>query len=346
MTPRTTKNLLVLACAAAVFASSCKKNEDSETSALTNQNLACFDYSNAQYQQLQKDVSTAPGFFNNFSNNDQQALFKHFQAIPPLYRNELLSLKKKGSFRGIFKRDLGSGGVMGVCSSNNRGPIEIGLTSRHQNAISFAMIHEVGHGMEGFIQRKAGRTNRDWEATLRNLMGEAQAYNRNGGFPRGQQVRDYAFASDAEFFAEAFHNYYCSPDTHAFIEKRLPKTFAFLNSVLEQPVWKKGGATPPPTTPTPPAPEPDEKGEALAEKHVNEVFAAYNARSRNCDLVVQSINRIEADGDFFLDVAAVRKGNQLLPATRLRTNYKLALNSELADLKILVPRVFPGCPGE
>jgi hypothetical protein len=336
----------------AVTLGACNKVKDpsSDTSALTNQNLACFDYTQAQYQQLQSQLSGVSGFFNNFPAADQPALMKHFAAVPASYRNQLISLKKAGTFQGIFKRDLGSSGVMGVCSSNARGPREIGLTSRYPNAINFAMIHEIGHAVESMVQKKAGKTNRDWEAALQGLMAEATAYNSAGGISRAQQVRDYAFHSDAEFFAESFHNYYCSPATHAFIKQKLPKTYAFLTATLDQPVWMNGSApqptTPPSTTPTtPPAPV-DVKGETLAQKHVDDVAAAYNKKSTRCDLSVRSVKMVEADGDFFVDISAQRSDGQQLPAVRLRTNYKLALESELKDLKALVPKVFPGCPGE
>lgn len=335
--------LLLFTSTTLLFTSGCKKEADSETSALTNQNLACFDYSPAQYQQLQSAVNSAPGFFNNFATNDQNALLKHLQAIPPLYRNQLIALKKNGTFRGFFKRDLGGGGVMGVCSSTNKGPREIALTNRYGNSISFAMIHEVGHGVEGMIQSKAQMSNRDWEAKLKDLMNEAAKYNNKGGISGSQQVRDYAFASDAEFFAEVFHNYYCSPTTHAFIQKNLPRTYAFASTVLEKPVFTGNNGTP--TTPMPPAPDND-TGEELAQKHMDEIVKAYNGKSKSCNIYTQNISRVEANGDFVVDISALTVKGQKLPAVRLRTNYKLSLNNELADLKAIIPKIFQGCPGE
>ncbi len=346
MTIQSKRSLLLFAMTAITLGASCKKQESSDTSALTNQTLACTDYSAAQYQQLSNDVNSVPGLFSNFPSSEIPALLKHFNAIPPSYRAELLSLKKNGVFTGFVKADLGTGGVMGSCSSNNRGPRVINLTSRYPNAISFAMIHEIGHGVEGIVQRRAGKSNQAWEANLKDLMGEADAYNKTSGVSRVNLVRDYAFASDAEFFAETFHNYYCSPATHSFIQKNLPKTYAFLKSVLEQPVWAAGTSPAPNPAPSP-APSPnDDKGEALALQHVSDIVKTYNGKSTRCNLKINSIKNVEADGDFVFDAVMLKLDDGMLPAVRLRTNYKLSIANEMADLKAIVPKLFAGCPAE
>jgi len=345
------KNLLILTLAALTFTASCKKQEDSDTSALTNQNLSCTDYSAAQLAKISAEMNAVPGLFSKFATADNAALVKHFAAIPASYRSELINLKKAGTFQGFVKADLGTSGVMGSCSSTNRGPRLISLTSRYPNAINFAMIHEIGHGVEGIVQRKAGKTNAVWESTLKGLMAEAEAFNKKGGISRAQQVRDYAFHSDAEFFAESFHNYYCSKETHSFIEKNLPKTYAFLKTVLEAPVFASGAGptpapTPKPTTPTLPTPNNDDKGEAMALDHVANIVKTYNAKSTKCNLVANSVKMVEADGDFVFDASVLKVDGSTLPAVRLRTNYKLAMNSEMNDLKNIVPKLFPGCPAQ
>ena len=51
-------------------------------------------------------------------------------------------------------------------------------------------------------------------------------------------IRTYAKSAPAEAWAEAYANFYCSPESNAFIQKNLPFTHEFLRAVLAPPIWE------------------------------------------------------------------------------------------------------------
>jgi hypothetical protein len=105
--------------------------------------------------------------------------------------------------------------------------IEIAKTSW---AADFATQHEVGHAMNvGFRGNRPGFENK-----------LATVFSQEAG---NSKLRSYARTTRTEYFAEAFNNYYCSKDAHAFLKATLPKTYDFLSANLSAPRWETDVST-------------------------------------------------------------------------------------------------------
>jgi hypothetical protein len=109
------------------------------------------------------------------------------------------------------------------------------------DAINFALQHEVGHAVETFVKLQAREKKFDFETGFQRIFREALAT---------PGVRSYARSSDKESWAEAFANFYCSPESKEFIDggtkhKGMLASSLFLSQVLMLPQWLMGGSDEP-----------------------------------------------------------------------------------------------------
>lgn len=312
-----------------------KVASDSEVSgALTEKTPVCSDYSTAQYAQLRNDLANLD-FFHNFNESELGQLIKHFHAVPRAYRALMINASKSGDFRGFFKENIAAAGV---CFGGRAGCSKISLSSTQRNVIQFSLIHEVGHGMEAQVRRNSGMSRADFETVLESLLLEGREHNAGpNARTRETRIRSYSFSSIHEFWADSFHNYYCSPESNAFIKKYLPKNYEFLQTVLEAPVWADEDEAPV---------DPEEDGRAL--EYFNALLSLHNEASKTCDLALKSIGESNASGDFIATVTmnGATQGSDAAKSAELVLNLNKNFSRELSELRRGLPAYFPACASE
>jgi hypothetical protein len=164
--------------------------------------------------------------------------------IPNTYLNHLVANYNAGLFKGISPqsyKDPRTAGMTelidGQTEAGNSGFIAISISTRPGSA-DFSLQHEIGHGAETLIAGLAARRGIRFSQRMRSMLMELALHR--------DVIRPYALTDVNEAFAEAFANYYCSPESKQFIENRLSKATApFLKAVLEPPHWESGFNQPP-----------------------------------------------------------------------------------------------------
>lgn len=200
---------------------------------LTNENFECGAYSD---DVVAKTIQNVPGgMIKGFDDSELDRVFRHYAGIPKVYQDYLREIYRAKVFQGVWPENLGGSenlytiGLTLREESLNGNPLWIKITNLRPNAIEFALQHEVGHAVARFI----ARSDRGQKGNFDQLM--LPAFNEDRLNPK---LRDYAQQNVAEYFAEAFANYYCSPESHDFIKRELPKTYSVLQANLEPPVWE------------------------------------------------------------------------------------------------------------
>jgi hypothetical protein len=189
------------------------------------------------------------GFITGYAEGQMPVLLNRIALIPDRDTGYLFDNFKAGILRGIAPSGGGIFGIAGVTSlSAGTSPAgNSGLVAREigtgPNQVGFALQHEIGHAVEILAADYAMTTQyKDFPATLTQLQNEL---SRRG------DVRSYAKSSPNEAWAEAYSNFYCSPESNDFIKSNLPFTHGLLRAVLVPPIWE---ATP---TDKPPRPQGD-----------------------------------------------------------------------------------------
>jgi hypothetical protein len=229
-----------IALSLAMVLSSCGVSppKNSRISQLTNKNFVCQNPG-----KLRTDSVTGRmpgGMIHGWSGAEMDIAMSHFSSIPDNYENFLAGLYKSQDFEGIYPAPLetgSNGSVMGATSivtvSDGRVfPKWIQITDAVPNGLQFALQHEVGHAVENFIRISARGVKFQFDSKKKDMFQEGS---------NNPLIRGYARSSAGEYFAEAFANFYCSPESHELIRQELPLTFEFLTNVLDAPVWRKNG---------------------------------------------------------------------------------------------------------
>lgn len=291
--------------------------------ALNSEVQKCFDYPKARYEQLDgqlKDVE----IFKGFLPEERPELLKHFYAVPPEYRDVLITRFKEGTFEGILKEDIDSAGN---CRFDDYSCIRIQLSSTLKDVIEYSLIHEVGHGVQRVAARKLGLTNAELDTRLQELMAEARLHNEGAGKQKELNIREYSLSNEKEFFSDSFHNYYCSPKSHDFVKAHLPKNYAFLKEVLVEPLWI------------------DEPRflNPLGAEYMEAVTALFNEASKTCDLVASELSRQDDTGLFEVQIALKGEEEKFV---KLILNYNVPLATQVSKLRRNIQTYFSACPVE
>lgn len=149
--------------------------------------------------------------------NDQQTVYEELGAVPDVY---LEFLQKRSQTVG-FRIEYG-GEAAGMCYFDNEGATKITL-----NGITFATIHEVGHGVETMAHKLQNIND------ITNLR--ERTYSTVTSSPEAQYIREYAKSNSKELFADGFSSFYRSPKSRADMQQ-MPITFKWLQSILVAPV--------------------------------------------------------------------------------------------------------------
>jgi hypothetical protein len=157
------------------------------------------------------------------AGNGQQECFEQLAAIPDVYLDYLHKRSQDKSVNEGKGFNIEYGGEStGMCWFDDEGAIRITL-----NGITFATIHEVGHGVETMAHKLQNITD------ITNLR--ERTYSSVVSSPEAQYIRDYAKSNSKELFADGFSSFYRSPKSRADMQK-MPITFKWLQSILVAPV--------------------------------------------------------------------------------------------------------------
>ncbi len=199
------------------------------------------------------------GFIEDFPSNQMDTVYNRVSLIPDVYLDYLVSQYKSGVLEGIRTSGGGFFGIAGVTTlRSGKSPKGVsGMVATEiatsPNKAGFAMQHEIGHATEILAKEAAQNTEfKDFSGTLKRINKEISG--------RGD-ARSYAKSEPGESWAETYANYYCNPDTNAYIKNNLPYTWNVVRTVLAKPIWEEGddviaGTTPPPPASETPAPAP------------------------------------------------------------------------------------------
>ena len=229
------RNLLLLVCFVS-FLPSCGTEHaaGSNIEYLTNGDYTC---NTPTADRINYIKSLPQGFITNYSGSQMDVAISRVAGIPDRDLNHLLWTFKSGKLSGI-KGTFTFFGVAGVTylsygktQSGFGGSVATSITTG-SNQAGFALQHEIGHAVEIVAREAAQNTNyKNFDSALGQLHSELLG---NGS------IRGYAKSSPSESWAEAYANWYCSPDSHAFIQQHLPTTYQFLSAVLMPPLWESG----------------------------------------------------------------------------------------------------------
>jgi hypothetical protein len=199
--------------------------------------------------------SLPSGFISGFQGGQMDVAKNRVAGVPDRDLEHLLWTFSSRKLSGIKPAALffGVAGLTtlqsGATKNGFRGMVATSITTGGSQA-GFAMQHEVGHAVEIVAREAAQRTEfANFDQALRDIVAELNS--------KGGMIRGYAKSSPAEAWAEAYANYYCSPNSQAFIKDNLPKTYRLLTTVLPPAQWALQNPPAPPPSPGPaPAPAP------------------------------------------------------------------------------------------
>ena len=175
--------------------------------------------------------------------------------IDPKYRdpNDEYGRNNISNIANPLVRGITQGGGI----SNNNGPFIQNCkfsSIKEKKDISWALLHEIGHCIQPLQQNK-------FPLDFQNDSND-KVYDIfiDGGNRKSQlqqmdpPVREYAFQSKHELFAESYSNYYCSPEANQYLNTTFPLMHALMTAKFEAPRWETdptGGTTEDPNTPGP-----------------------------------------------------------------------------------------------
>lgn len=233
---------------AVVFtAASCRSSEEnSNTRYLSVKSYKCFEHPSERIEAVRKKLPE--GFLSKNYGSSFETALNRVAGIPDPYIDHLIDRYKTRKFKGIYPSSLG-GSVAGLTQLQSEGPdgsimFATSITTTVSD-VGFALQHEIGHAIEGVI-RQENINQRAWiERNFNTLHLEAKSH---------PEVRSYAKSNPTETWAEAFANFYCSPESLSFIEgdganrQYFSRSKEFLRKVLLPPLWQT------PNSPQPPDP--------------------------------------------------------------------------------------------
>lgn len=237
-------NILILCLIMVGWLASCQRqgfyDDSSSLDYLTRGSYECADAGSERLAFVKKNLPS--GFVRGFSPEEQEDIYHRLATLPDLHVGYLVKNFQKGIFKGISTQIYWQNGVAGLTTlqrgrtrSGVNGLVATKVTTAAGSA-NFALQHEIGHAVEIVVQDKAVRGSVNYQYGLNQLISELRGV-------KDADVRSYATSGSSEAWAEAYANYYCSEDSHRFIKDNLPKSYQFLNSVLEPPSWEKEGKT-------------------------------------------------------------------------------------------------------
>ncbi len=205
-------------------------DDGSDLNQLTDQGFACVEYSAADQD---KKLAGMPSDFlrpETWSTATLGRARNALAGLPKGYLDYMYSLNKFNDFT-ISRKQL-EGSTIGVTTFTN---VALKIEINTQGfAPDFAMQHEVGHVIDVALDGKNPQFQSEYTALF-------QSESNNS------KLRSYARSQPAEFFAEAFSNFYCGPKANAFLKNELPKTHAFLTDSLQKPVFEETATVDPAT---------------------------------------------------------------------------------------------------
>lgn len=201
--------------------SACGSGRESAQSKMTQLGLHDYPCITYQPQQIAQALQGMPeGFIleSSFRIGQVDRVKNQLTGIPRPYLQRLFELHGKNGFE-ISEYKLPSY-AMGSTQRARESlvPLRIDIQAA-EGAIDFAVQHEVGHAVEGFIKKLHKGTEESF----------SKAYEKERSKP---ELRAYAQSDVGEYFAEAFANFYCSKEAQLFIADHLPQTYKVLKSSL------------------------------------------------------------------------------------------------------------------
>ena len=241
------KKLLMCCVAGGLGGCGDGKGPDSNIKYLSSSSYDCYQ---APAERINKIKALPAGFISGYSGGQLDVAIGRVALIPDRDLNHLLWTYQTGVLHGIKGTfTFFAAGVTYLTSGRTKsGFSEMVATSITTGTTQsgFALQHEIGHAVE-IVAREAaqGGAYSDFSGALNKVYGELMS--------KGSLIRSYAKSKPSESWAEAYANYYCSPDSKAFIQKNLPFTYGFLSAVLVPPLWENGAEGSDPVVETPAA---------------------------------------------------------------------------------------------
>jgi hypothetical protein len=228
------------------FSVACEKKSTpvhSDIKYLQNDDIDCAAPSTSRLEEVQGMFPQ--NFVRGFTGNAHDIAMKRLALIPNRDLKHLIWTYDKGVLKGIYPAGSGIFGVAGLTTlvggstkNGHRGMVAISVTTTMQQ-VGFALQHEVGHAVEIVAEEAAAATDQYSNFSAQTLAMRSEMVAANARKPG--LIRSYAMSNAGESWAEAYANFYCSPESNRFIKDNLPKTYQFLRAVLEPPVWENGG---------------------------------------------------------------------------------------------------------
>ena len=237
------QNLLLIAMYEAIWLiTGCQgENPENTIAYITNGDYACADPGEARLANVKSRLPA--GFVKGYSDSQMVVALNRIALIPDRDLNYLIGNFKSGKLKGISP-GFGLFGVAGL-TTLGYGTSPAGRTGMVANSITtaasmsgFALQHEIGHAVEILAIDAAAETTSysNFDSALAQLHKEIQSR---------PDARGYAKSSASESWAEAYAQYYCSPESNAYIQNNLPYTNGLLRAVLPPPIWEGGGGVTP-----------------------------------------------------------------------------------------------------
>ena len=233
--------LAVLAMGPMLHGCRASSQKDSSIQYLTNGDYTCADPGAARLAEVK---SRAPnGFISGYPTDQMPVVWSRLALIPDRDLNYLIGNFKAGILKGITP-GFGLFGVAGLTTlsygtspSGRAGMVASSITTAATMA-GFALQHEIGHAVEILAIDAAAHSPayQNFDADTAKLYQEVLARS---------DTRAYAKSSASEAWAESYANFYCSPQSHAFIQQNLAYTYGFLSAVLDPPVWEAASSATP-----------------------------------------------------------------------------------------------------
>lgn len=240
--------LLRLALMAAL-AISCTPIE-SDTKQLTDVPFKCLEIPQSQVDTILRD------FPNNFAQGPITAdlnVVRNIVAHMPDEHIQDLAKEVNNGFNVYYSSIDGysskTTGLTGVTFTDGGGMTLVSCSSmqiKGRGALDDALLHELGHCMQGLQQNKfPGEFSWENADVTKNIYDDGNG-RKSQLQSMNPPVRSYAFSSKHELFAEAYDNYYCGSESNQYLKRTFPMMHQLMRDRFETPRWETSNST---TTP-------------------------------------------------------------------------------------------------
>jgi hypothetical protein len=195
-------------------------DDGSDLRQLTSELIKCVEYDDTKIAANLAEMPTNFMRDDTWKSTTLRRARNAMAGIPDSYLKWLYQVSANNGFY-ISQQALG-GSVIGITYFSSL-PQRIHISTQEW-AADFALQHEVGHAMHVKLRKVQGFQS-----------GLESGYQSESG---NRKLRSYARSSSAEYFAESFNNFYCSPEAHAFLKAELPSTYDHLRKNLDKPRWE------------------------------------------------------------------------------------------------------------